>query len=150
MILLKQHYIRIHKKSFNILCGKYGTPKKFQSEEGRQYISSNFKHRENQGIKHIQTAAYNPTYNGISERLNSTISTICRSSRGKSISKLLRNLYIGLNLPGHIRLGLSPFDMVYEYSVLDAYKRNLKDKIESVKLEGRSIVENEKKRIMHK
>lgn len=69
-------------RTFQKWCGKYGFPKTFLSDQGRQYISSEFKRYLNENnITHKLTSAYNPSCNGISKRKNSMIGTICRISR---------------------------------------------------------------------
>ncbi|MEG0578157.1 MAG: RNase H-like domain-containing protein, partial [Bacilli bacterium] len=61
----------------------FGPPIKILSDQGRQYISSNFKNILNRyGIKQYITTSHNPTGNSISERINKTIAEVCRMSRG--------------------------------------------------------------------
>ncbi|KAG0440786.1 Transposon Tf2-8 polyprotein [Dictyocoela muelleri] len=126
---------------------KYGAPKRLLTDQGRQYIGSKFKrYLKKYQIKHILTSAYNPTCNGISERLNSKIATICRISRGSSIKELIINIFKGLNIPYHTRLGASPFEMIYKYSIFDPRKQNLHDKIKNLKNKGALLAKKIKRK----
>ncbi|KAG0419999.1 Pol polyprotein [Dictyocoela roeselum] len=123
-------------KAFKKWCHKYGYPSKLLSDQSRQYISSKFKKfLKNHNIKHVLTSAYNPTCNGISERINSTIATICKISGRSTIPSLIKNISIGLNLPCHSKLKTSPFEMIFKYSILDVSRRNLSKKIQKLKRE---------------
>ncbi|KAG0435785.1 Pol polyprotein [Dictyocoela muelleri] len=141
--------------TFKRWCQKYGTPKRFLSDQGRQYISMEFrKYLKEKNVKHILTSVYNPTCNGISERINGTIGTICRISRKTTIRELLRNLFIGINFARHTTLGFSPFELVYKYSPFDAFKRNLSFKINEAKSQeiikaAKLCEKNKKRRIKH-
>ncbi|KAG0420508.1 Transposon Tf2-6 polyprotein [Dictyocoela roeselum] len=141
--------------TFKKWCRKYGIPKRFLSDQGRQYISMEFKKYLNENnVKHILTSAYNPTCNGISERINGTIGNICRISRKRTIKELLRNLFIGINFTCHTTLGLSPFELVYKYSPFDAFKRDLTREVNEAKSLESSKAErlceiNKKGRIKH-
>ncbi|KAG0441125.1 hypothetical protein DMUE_1282 [Dictyocoela muelleri] len=99
--------------TFKRWCHKYGIPKRFLSDQGRQYISMEFKKYLNENnVRNILTSVYNPTCNGISERINGINGTICKISRKSTIKELLRNLFIGINFTRHTTLGFSPFELI--------------------------------------
>ncbi|KAG0439764.1 hypothetical protein DMUE_2205 [Dictyocoela muelleri] len=54
---------------------------------------------------------------------------------GGTISSLIKNLFIGLNLPCYLRLKISPYEMIYQHSIFDICKRNLRKKIKNIKIE---------------
>ncbi|KAG0420259.1 Retrovirus-related Pol polyprotein from transposon TNT 1-94 [Dictyocoela roeselum] len=127
-------------KKFIKWCNKYGIPQKLLSDQGRQYISSEMKKiLDSNKIKHIKTSSHNPTCNGISERLNSTIGVICRISKGMSIKELINNIFKGINFTCNSRLGVSPFEMIYKYSHFDMLKRNLQNQVTKAKEKEISI-----------
>ncbi|KAG0439644.1 Transposon Tf2-9 polyprotein [Dictyocoela muelleri] len=67
-------------KSFeNKWIKRYSIPKMLATDQGRQYISALFEDKlKLYRVKHIQTSAYNPTGNSVSERKNSVILQVCR------------------------------------------------------------------------
>lgn len=61
-------------KGFEQWCLEFKTPKTILSDQGRQYISTEFKeYTKGLGAKNIFSTPYNPTGNGIAERINSKI-----------------------------------------------------------------------------
>lgn len=58
---------------------KYGPSKTILTDQGRQFISTNFKNfYHKKKIKHVRTSPYNPTDKKIVERINSQIGNILR------------------------------------------------------------------------
>ncbi|KAG0417629.1 Gag-Pro-Pol polyprotein [Dictyocoela roeselum] len=97
---------------------KFGAPSKFLSDQGRQYIASEFKNLlKSYKIKHVLSSPYNPTCNSISERINSTILQVCRLNRGKSLPVLKKAIEIRLNLSPNTRYKLSPYEIVFGKSI---------------------------------
>ncbi|KAG0417343.1 hypothetical protein EQH57_0987 [Dictyocoela roeselum] len=97
---------------------------------------------------------YNPSCSRISERKNSIIGTICGISRGLTLNKLIRNIFIGLNFTCHSRTGFSPYEWVYKYSPIDIFKRNLEHSLKIAKEKELIIGKNSEnkrnqKRIRH-
>ncbi|KAG0442508.1 Transposon Tf2-9 polyprotein [Dictyocoela muelleri] len=59
------------------------------TDNGKQYTSKAFlRFLKNKNIKHRRTSPYNPQSNGISERINQTISRIINSNKKKILMKL--------------------------------------------------------------
>ncbi|KAG0442516.1 Retrovirus-related Pol polyprotein from transposon [Dictyocoela muelleri] len=87
-------------KSFiNKWIGIHGVLMYFISDQGRQYIASNFGNElENLGIKQILTSAHNPTGNSVSERKNAVILQVCRMCKQSTKKELLKNIWIRLNV----------------------------------------------------
>ncbi|KAG0420329.1 Transposon Tf2-6 polyprotein [Dictyocoela roeselum] len=142
-------------KSFerNVLS-KLGHPKKFLSDQGRQYVSESFKRLlKSKNILHITTSAYNPTGNSISERINKTIGDIYRMFKGHSVYELKRLIETRLNHTYHRIIKTSPYEIIYQYSPIDPIKRKYKGCKASVnekKMQIRNNKKTNKTRKMHK
>ncbi|KAG0439306.1 Transposon Tf2-9 polyprotein [Dictyocoela muelleri] len=131
------------------LFNRIGIPKKILSDQGRQYISELFKKTlKSKNIAHILTSAYNPTGNSISERLNKTIADICRIYKGTSIANLKRLIETRINHTYHRALDMSPHEIIFKYSKIDPFKRELKN--ENKSSNERKINEESVKRINRK
>ncbi|MGL5707545.1 MAG: reverse transcriptase domain-containing protein [Aeromonas sp.] len=97
---------------------RYGPPSKILSDQGRQYISTNFKKMmDKHHITHIVTTPHNPTGNSISERINLTIGDVMRMSKGESIRKLLKNISIRINYNVNRMTGKSPHEKMWETDI---------------------------------
>ena len=69
-------------EALRTLFGHYGLPKQLVSDNGSQFISSEFVHflRSN-GVKHIRSAPYHPLSNGQGERFVQTMKKIFESQQ---------------------------------------------------------------------
>ena len=57
-------------EALRTLFGRYGLPTKLVSDNGSQFISSEFAHfLHSNGVKHIRSAPYHPSSNGQVERV---------------------------------------------------------------------------------
>ncbi|KAF0986315.1 hypothetical protein HZS_5826, partial [Henneguya salminicola] len=96
-------------------CSKYGNPKTLLSDQGRTYTSKHLSTEETRlGIKHKFTTAYNPTGNGMSERINQSINFVLKHFNERSISKAIETAERRLRLCYHRGLKCSPFELVYQ------------------------------------
>lgn len=78
----------------NTWLKNYQVPNKFLSDNGKQFISQNFKNLlVKYDIEHITSALYNPTGNSLVERANKKICIVLRLFIGKSLSELKRNIW---------------------------------------------------------
>ncbi|KAG0434987.1 Retrovirus-related Pol polyprotein from transposon 17.6 [Dictyocoela muelleri] len=104
-------------KGFNKFFSIHGKPDMLISDNGRQYLSLDFSNflKEN-NIKHIKTTPYNPTSNGISERLNQTILKTMKIYKGGKISRVPRYIKLNLNEAYNTAVENFPID------ILEAYK----------------------------
>ena len=75
------------------------------------------------GISQKFTSAYNPTANGIVERINQTLGNGLRCGAGKKISTVLRHIEQGLRLGHHESIGCSPYEAAYQQNPLDLGQR---------------------------
>jgi transposase InsO family protein len=104
---------------------KHGAPKYILSDQGRQYISTNFSQMLNKfKIQQKLTTPHNPTGNSISERINQTIGTVIRITRGESLARLEQNIYKRLNLVTNRTTGKTPYELWYKQDIL-GIKTNL-------------------------
>ncbi|KAG0420449.1 Transposon Tf2-11 polyprotein [Dictyocoela roeselum] len=100
-------------RGFNSWYNLYPLPTKLLTDNGRQYISTKFKNQlEKFKIKHIQTSAYNPCSNGISERINLTIKQILRINKNMPIKKAIQMAEVNLNFTYNRHLKSSPYEMI--------------------------------------
>ncbi|KAF0985836.1 hypothetical protein HZS_215 [Henneguya salminicola] len=103
----------------------YELPIKIISDQGRPYMSKTYRNLlKKHGIRPSYTTTYNPTGNGISERINSTISATLRIYKGKSWEQALEKVNLRLNCGFHRILKASPFELKNNYSPLDPLMRN--------------------------
>lgn len=89
-------------KCFTSYFKKFPIPKKILTDRGRQYIASDFNDFiKKYDIKHVMTSPYNPTANGISERINSTIKNILRIYKGHNLRQIIQKIEVNLNYCYH-------------------------------------------------
>ncbi|KAG0438696.1 Retrovirus-related Pol polyprotein from transposon TNT 1-94 [Dictyocoela muelleri] len=90
------------------------------SDNSRQYVSLDFSNflKEN-NVRKLKTTPYNPTSNGISERLNQTIFKTIKIYKGSKISIVLRYIKLNLNKTYNTAVKNFPFD------ILEAYKNHI-------------------------
>ncbi|KAG0441764.1 Gag-Pro-Pol polyprotein [Dictyocoela muelleri] len=91
---------------------------------GRQYISNEFKNfMKKHDIQHIMTTPFNPTCNGISERINLTIKNILRIYKNETLAQTIKKIEINLNFIFHSIINASPIDVLNGFSIFDILKR---------------------------
>ncbi|KAG0435690.1 Transposon Tf2-9 polyprotein, partial [Dictyocoela muelleri] len=131
-------------KCLNSWLVNYPRPKDFLSDMGRQYTSKELnKYFEKHKIHHIKTSPYNPTCNGISERINYTIKNILRIYKGEPLTKIIERIEVNINFSYHSILKASPIEMLNGYSFFDPFKRNLRKKLIKNKADEKIFKENE-------
>ncbi|KAF9762576.1 hypothetical protein NGRA_1918 [Nosema granulosis] len=78
-------------KSFEKWLSRFDTPKTIISDNGTQYLSKEVKeYLKGNHINHIVTPIYHPQSNGISERINGTLSEILSMNIGESMEGIVR------------------------------------------------------------
>ena len=101
----------------------YGKPKKILTDQGKAYISklfSNYCKKEN--IINSYATIYNPTCNGIAERINKTIKELLRIYKNIDINKLIKIINLRLNIFNHRIMKASPFEVTNNYNWFDINK----------------------------
>ncbi|KAG0435936.1 Pol polyprotein [Dictyocoela muelleri] len=94
---------------------KYEHPAICLTDNGRQFTSINFENLlKTYNVKHITSAPYNPTGNGLVERANREIGTVLRLLRGKTLGELRKGIWRRLNCTANIQLGNAPYEIYFE------------------------------------
>ncbi|KAG0420322.1 Transposon Tf2-9 polyprotein, partial [Dictyocoela roeselum] len=122
---------------------KHPAPKTCLTDNGRQFTSNNFKNlMKKYGIKHVTSAPYNPTGNGVVERINKEIGIVLRLSRGSNVKELKDKIWIRLNCTFNRNTGYPPYEIYYKRPIFKNINVNVninKDKIlDKLKLQRRS------------
>ncbi|KAG0439819.1 Gag-Pro-Pol polyprotein [Dictyocoela muelleri] len=129
------------KEQKRIWLRTHPTPKLCLTDNGRKFTSHNFKVLlDSFNIKHVTSAPYNPTGNGIVERINKEIGIVLRMSRKARLSELKKNLWRKLNCTVNLNTKHTPYEIYTGKSIF----KNLKLYINVNKNE---IFENTKKRL---
>lgn len=135
---------------------KFGPPKKFLTDQGRQYISREFNEMLNKyNTFHILTSPHNPMCNGISERINQTLAEVCRISRGTNKKTLLNNIHTRLNFLENRNTAMTPHEIIFKNNPFIDIPRlennnlmRIKEKIKEI-IKKEEIKRNKKRRIDH-
>ncbi|KAG0435873.1 Transposon Tf2-6 polyprotein, partial [Dictyocoela muelleri] len=105
----------------------YGIPKNIITDNGKQYTSTTFENfLLKNDIIHIKTSPYNPQSNGISERINQSITRILNCNRNKLISNIIKKINFTLRNSYNRMIGYSPNEIIFNYNELDPLKREVK------------------------
>jgi transposase InsO family protein len=111
---------------------RHRVPDSLLSDNGRQYISREFEEfLSNNRTKHLLTTPYNPTSNGISERINSTIIQVLRMSKHETIASIITSINFRLQNLHHRSILASPNELACQQSIFDPLKRILEFPVEA-------------------
>jgi transposase InsO family protein len=103
---------------------EFKKPAIFISDNGTQYKSKVLKnYLEENSIRHILVPCYTPSSNGISERLNKTISFILSISKGEHIRDAVQRAESTLNLNYNRNLGVVPLNLLTQKDFYDPLNR---------------------------
>jgi len=101
----------------NYLMKRNKTVKRIITDQGRQYMSENFKALlTSHGIQHKYTTSHNPTGNSISERINGQINDILRIYKGESLNRIKEKIETRINMTNNKTLGCTPHEIVFKAS----------------------------------
>ena len=110
---------------FKIWLLKYPKPQSIFTDQGRQYIFSEFeKFLNKNNIQRLITSSYNPTCNSTSERLNRTLVRILRYYLTISIKVAILRIGKSLQRSYHRVLGKIPYEIIFKYSIYDRILRD--------------------------
>lgn len=120
---------------FRSVFARFGLPEQIVSDNGPQFISSEFEQcmRQN-GIKHIKIAPYRPSSNGQAERFVQIFKQSLRASkddRGTLPTKLFRFLLAYRNTP-HSTTGVTPAELLMKRPLrtrLDLLRPSLRNQV---------------------
>ena len=106
------------KKFFtDAIVHRFGTPKKFQSDNGGEFTGAIFAaYLEELNVEVMHSSPYYPQANGLVERTNQSI--LLRLAKfvqasGKDWDLLLQSAVFGFNITSHSSTKLSPYEIVY-------------------------------------
>ncbi|MGL5899814.1 MAG: DDE-type integrase/transposase/recombinase, partial [Lactobacillaceae bacterium] len=109
-------WIERHKKP-QVLISDNG--KQFTSMKLKEFLSTN-------NIQQCLIPSYTPSSNGISERINKTISFILSISENKNMKEVITTIENTLNFNYNRNLRASPFEIINHYNLYDVAKRETK------------------------
>ena len=113
----------VAKALFERVISPYGPMETVVSDQGSEFIASIFKNlMEVWKIKHLTTASYSPSSNGLIERANGTLAKILRTlvaDKPKQWSQCLYYAVLAYNTAYHRQLGDSPFFLknMYDFNI---------------------------------
>ena len=93
------------------LFSRWGLPEQVTTDNGRQFISSEFEDfLQNHGIRHKTTALYCPEQNGGVERFNAVLKNGLRThmAEGKDVNEAVRQTLLAYRSTAHVTTGTSP------------------------------------------
>ncbi|KAG0433986.1 Gag-Pro-Pol polyprotein [Dictyocoela muelleri] len=96
------------------------------TDNGRQFTSNNFKNlMKKYEVKHVTSAPYNPTGNGVVERINKEIGVVLRLSRGSNVNELKDKIWIRLNCTFNRNTGYPPYEIYYKKPIFKNISKNV-------------------------
>lgn len=120
---------------------------------GTNYTSRKFKEfMANNQITHIKTSPYNPTSNGVSERVNYAIANILRINKGNPLAEVIKKIEVHLNFTHHSILNASPMEVISKRSVFDILQKDISRELneckarEKIKKEKELKIKNSKRK----
>ena len=117
------------------LFATHGLPQKIVTDNGPSFTSSTFKSflAEN-GIKHICTAPYHPSSNGLEERAVQTFKQSLRQIQGGSVKEKLTKFLFKYRITPHSTTGVAPAELLMG--------RRLRSRLDLLKPSVAATVEN--------
>ncbi|KAH9386270.1 uncharacterized protein NEMAJ01_1166 [Nematocida major] len=99
---------------------EHGVPKAILHDQGRQYVSTITQtFLQQHEINSIKTTPFNPTGNGISERLNKEITFVLAVNQELTQREAARRAMLRLNYTYHKGLRCTPYELVYNSHPID-------------------------------
>ena len=115
------------------LIAQFGIPETIVSDNGTQFVATEFKEFcQQNGIRHIQTAPYHPSSNGLAERAVQVFKHgVRKQSSGSIHDKIARVLFQYRTTP-HSTTGITPAELLLGRKLrsrLDLLKPNIGQKV---------------------
>ncbi|UYV72128.1 hypothetical protein LAZ67_9001912, partial [Cordylochernes scorpioides] len=96
---------------------KFGIPRTLVSDNGTGFTSEEFRHfMTRNGIRHLQTAPFHPSSNGLAERAVQTIKTGLKKVQQGSISQRLAEILLGYRRTPIASIVKSPSEMMFGHN----------------------------------
>lgn len=122
-------------KNVEVWIKEQGECRYIISDNGKQYVSKMFEeYLKGKSIKHVRIPEYTPSSNGISERINQTITFMLAVNKGKNIKEVTQIAEDAINFNYNKNLQLSPYAGKYGYNFydLDKAKQFIKPNIKPI------------------
>ena len=125
---------RVVIEELRFLFSQFGLPECIVSDNGTCFTSAEFKQfLKRQGIKHIVSAPYHPSTNGLAERVVQVVKRGLRKETHGSMRSRLATVLFAYRLTPQSTTGLSPSELLLgrrPRSHLDLLKPNTADRVE--------------------
>ncbi|KAM7312980.1 uncharacterized protein ISCGN_002903 [Ixodes scapularis] len=113
---------------------RFGIPETIVSDNGPQLVSEEFKvFMRNNGVRHVVSAPYHPSTNGLAERFVQTLkSALRKSSAGESLEEALQHFLLTYRNTPHSTTGETPANLLMGRrlrSRLDVIKPTVEGKV---------------------
>ncbi|UYV74966.1 hypothetical protein LAZ67_12001917, partial [Cordylochernes scorpioides] len=100
------------------LLARFGIPRTLVSDNGTGFTSEEFRQfMTRNGIRHLRTAPFHPSFNGLAERAVQTIKTGLKKVQQRSISQPLAEILLGYRRTPIASIGKSPSEMMFGHNI---------------------------------
>ncbi|UYV66064.1 K02A2.6-like [Cordylochernes scorpioides] len=100
------------------LFARFGIPRTLVSDNGTGFTSEEFRQfMTRNGIRHLRTAPFHPSSNGLAERAVQTIKTGLKKVQQGSISQRLAEILMGYRRTPIASIGKSPSEMMFGHNI---------------------------------
>ncbi|UYV77938.1 K02A2.6-like [Cordylochernes scorpioides] len=100
------------------LFARFGIPRTLVSDNGTGFTSEEFRQfMTRNGIRHLRTAPFHPSSNGLAERAVQTIKTGLKKVQQGSISQRLAEILLGYRRTPIASIGKSPSEMMFGHNI---------------------------------
>lgn len=124
--LTTKSILRVFRRYFE----NHQRPNALLTDQGKQFVSREFKQDlSRNGIKHILNTSYNPTGNGMTERVNKEINLIMRMYRNGSMKEILRMINMRLNYTYQTTIKEIPIEILTKINIFTGKKINLNEDV---------------------
>ena len=135
-------------EKLRVIFATHGLPHKVVSDNGPSFTSEEFKKfMKANGIKHITSAPYHPSTNGLAERAVQTVKQGLRQMQGGTVEEKLARFLMKYRITPHSTTGISPSELLMGRrlrSRLDILHPDLSGKVEDKQWKQKLAHDNQK------
>ena len=122
----------------SIFC-RFGLPRQIVSDNGRQFVSSEFRSfLKDNGIRQITSAPYHPASNGLAERFVRTFKKSLKAGRGEDLDLIIDRFLMAYRNSPHATTGETPSYLLIKRRMrtrLDLLRPSVEDAVENKQLQ---------------